>query len=98
MNSKKQILFAFFIPLFLAIVLLLLRVYVFYDPYDTWIACPNGGVCYAPYEEYSLPKQLEIIELLIVALFVLSFALPSFVMMRTYQGRRNKLESPSIFE
>ena len=98
MSNKKQILLAFLIPLSLAIGLLFLRIFVFYDPYDFWIACPNGGICYAPYEEYSIPEQLEIIGLLIVGLFILAFILPSFVMMRTYQGRRNKLESPSIFE
>jgi len=96
MSQTKQILLAFFIPLLLAIGLLFLRIFVFYDSYDSWIACPNGGVCYAPYEEYSIPKQLEIIVLLIVGLFILALILPSFVMMRTYQGRRNKLESPSI--
>ncbi|MBS1794756.1 MAG: hypothetical protein JSS81_12930 [Acidobacteria bacterium] len=98
MGIRKQILLAFFIPLLLAAGLLLLRIYVFYDPYDPWIACPNGGVCFAPYEEYEIPKQLQIIELFILFMLVLSLIMPAFVMMRTYQNRRTKLKSPQIFE
>lgn len=95
MSNKKQILPAFFIPLFLAIGLLLLRIFVFYDPYESWF---GNDLKFSPYEEYDIPEQLRIFSLFIFLLFVLSFALPFFVMMRTYQGRRNKLGSPSIFE
>ncbi|GEM_PF-6488105 len=98
MNNKKQILLAFFIPLFLAAGLLALRIFVFYDPYDPWIAYSQDRIVAPPYEDYSLPKQLEIIGLLIVGLLILSFILPSYVMMRTYQSRRNQLKIKSITE
>ena len=97
MSDKKQILLAFLIPFILAVGLMVLRIFVFYDPYDSW-RCLSGGLCAPPYEEYSISKQLEIIGLLIVGLFILALFLPSFVMTRTYQNRKNKLESKSVIE
>jgi hypothetical protein len=92
MSNKKQILIAFFIPFFLAVGLIVLRIFVIYDPYDPW-RCPSGSLCAPPYEEYSIPKQLEILGLLIVGLLILALILPSFVMMRTYQSQKDKLQS-----
>ncbi len=95
MSDKKQILLAFFIPLILAIGLLFLRIFVFYDPSLEFRAKAQSiSFC----EFCAIPLEYEILNLLIVAIFILALILPSFVMMRTYQGRRNKLESPSIIE
>ena len=96
MKQAKQILLAFFIPLSLAVSLIIARLCIFYDlnriEYITYEAV------FAIREGYGLPLEIEILGLFIWAMFILSLILPSFVMMRTYQGRRNKLESPSIFE
>jgi hypothetical protein len=96
MSNKKQILHAFFIPFFLAVGLLVLRIFVFYDQCDPWLS--NKGIFQCGLSDYEIPLQLRIIQLSIPGLFVLSFILPSFVMMRMYQNRRNKLESGSIIE
>ena len=96
MTSKKQILLAFFIPLFLAIGLLLFY-YSFLQPECSYTFIDNGKVI-CGYENYDVPIASEECALLILGLFLLSLVLPSFVMMQTYQGRRNQLESPSIIE
>jgi hypothetical protein len=95
MKQTKQILLAFLIPLFLAVGLLVARIYIFYGSniFDT-----DAGAVFALYEGYGAPLEAEILGLLIWGMFILSFILPSFVMMRTYQSRKNKLEAASIFE
>jgi hypothetical protein len=95
MSDKKQILLAFFIPLFLAVGLIALRIFVFYDPYDPWI---REETVAPPYDHYEISEQLKIFGLLIVGFFVLSLILPSFVMMRTYQSRRNQFKTRSVIE
>ncbi len=95
MIDKKQILLAFFIPLFLAIGLIIARICIFYDPN---LVYNHYEVVFAIREGYGLPLEMEVLGLLIWGMFILSFILPPFVMMRTYQSRRNKLESPSIIE
>jgi hypothetical protein len=95
-KNFKQILLAFFIPLSLAVSLIIARLCIFYDlnriEYITYEAI------FAIREGYGLPLEMEIPGLFIWAMFILSLTLPSFVLMRTYQGRRNKLESASIIE
>jgi len=95
MTDKKQILLAFFIPLFLAVGLLVLRIYVFFDPNLEFVSeAKSVSFC----EFCNIPLEFGILSLLIFALFTLSLVLPSFVLMQIYQGRRNKLETTSIIE
>jgi hypothetical protein len=89
MNKNEQILLAFLIPFSMAIGLLVLRMYVFYDSSDPWIYRPGNAVGFPAYEPET-PKQLQIIGLFVGALLSLSIVLPSFVSMRIYQNRRNK--------
>ena len=90
MSNKKQILLAFFIPLFLAIVLSATRIYIFYD---LNIIYTYPEVAFAIHDKVGSPMELEILGLLVWGMILLSFVLPSFVMMRTYQSRKNKLNS-----
>lgn len=95
MSNKKQILQAFFIPLFLAIGFLFLRVFIFYD-LSIFYKSPEAA--FAIRDGYGAPIEMEVLGLLIWGMFILSLILPPFVMMRTFQNRRNKIESTSIIE
>jgi hypothetical protein len=94
MTNKKQLLLAFSIPLFLAIGLLLFESF-FFESVCTSFKDREEKVCLEYHNESFAETGYA---LLVLGLFILSFILPSFVMMRTYQGRLNKLESPSIIE
>ena len=96
MTNKKQILLAFFIPLFLAIVLLLLADSIFPAKCTTTFIKQGKEVCLEYHEESSFTEMAY--GLAVVGLFILSIILPSLKIMRTYQGRQNRLGSPSIFE
>ncbi len=98
MSNKKQILLAFFIPLFLAISLLIAKMYILQNLQNASFQSIDKARTIGFCESCYLPLEFDIPSLLILALSALSFILPPFVMMRTYQGRRNKLDSPSIFE
>jgi hypothetical protein len=95
MNNKKQILIAFFVPFILAVCLLFLRVFVYCNP-DFECTGDRQSISFVEY--YNTPLLFDALILFSIAMFALSLILPPFVMMRTYQSRRNKLESPSIFE
>ena len=95
MNQNKQIFLAFVIPLLLAIGFLFLRVFSFYD-LSIFYKSPEAA--FAIRDGYGAPIEMEFLGLLIWALFILSFILPSFVLMRTYQSRRNQLKTKSITE
>ncbi len=95
MSNKKQMLLAFFIPLFLAIGLTLFG-YFFLEPECLATFEYQGKTLCAEYRNTFIAE--EEYKFFIVGLFILSLILPSFVMMRKYQSRRNKLESPSIIE
>ena len=98
MKQTKQILLAFFIPLFLAIGLLIAKIYILQNLRNASFQSIDKARIIGFCESCYVPLEFDIPSLLILALFALSFILPPFVMMRTYQGRRNKLESPTIFE
>ena len=95
MSNKKQILLAFFIPLFLAISLTLFGFFFVGSECSDAAEYEGRRVCFE-YRNASLIEQEYF--LLVLSLFILSLVLPSFVMLRTYQSRRNKLESGSIIE
>ena len=95
MSDKKQILLAFFIPLSLGIGLILIGYFFVGSECSDSAEYEGRRVCFE-YRNASLIEQEYF--LLVLGLFILSLVLPSFVTMRTYQGRRNKLESGSIIK
>lgn len=95
MSDKKQILLAFFIPLFLAIILGLFG-YFFLEP-ECLGFIENSGtkVCVEYHDTFIAEGEYKF---LIFGLCILSLIMPSFAMTRVYQSRRNQLKPRSIIE
>ena len=95
MSDKKQILLAFFIPFFLAVGLKLFGQFFLEPECLGYIDNFGKKVCVEYHDSFTAEGEYK---LLILGLFVLSLIMPSFVMMRTYQSRRNQLKTKSIIE
>jgi len=90
MKQTKQILLAFGIPFFLTVALAFLGDYVFPAVCTSSAVIEGREICFEYHDESLLETGYG---LLILGLFILALVLPSFVTMRAYQNRRNKLES-----
>ena len=90
MTDKKQILLAFVIPFFLAVILFVFG--YFLQPDCSYTFVDNGNVI-CGYENYDVPIASEEYILMIFGLIVLSFILPFFVTWRNHQSRKAKVES-----
>jgi hypothetical protein len=95
MKLTKQILLAFFIPMSLAIGLIMLEKY-FFPPVCSSSFVNQGKTFCLEYHDESLVETGY--GLLIIGLIIFSFVLPFLVKMRTYQSGLKKLEAPSIIE
>jgi len=95
MSNTKQILIAFLIPLLLAISWAILGFLVFPSRCSSTIEVHGKEVCFEYHEKFLGDEEFA---LMFLGLIVLSFILPPFVIMRTYQSRRNQLKTKSIIE
>ena len=89
MNDKKQLLLAFFMPLFRATGSVLFKDFFFETVCTSKFNYQGKEICLEYHEESLVETGYA---LLTLGLFVLSFILPFFVMWREKQARENKVE------